>query len=121
MKVIIDLIEDLRESIQNNANYSVTAMLLTADANDEKKLNYAGEAPISSFTLDEVTRELVLWVNKEEEILKIGNFVQHLQIMGLDKMMYEVKLAVSPNYPRKEVVGFGVNIEESKYALFIMK
>lgn len=121
MKVMIDLIEDLRESIQNNAEYAVTAMLLTTDERDDKKLNYAGEAPISSFKLDEETRELVLSVNKEEETLKIGNFVKHLQIMGLDKMMYEVKLAVSPEHPRQEIVGFGVNAEEFKYALFIMK
>jgi len=120
MKVIIDLIEDLRESIQNNAEYSISAMLLTSDDQDDKKLNYAGEAPIAFFELDEERRELVLSIGKELS-LKIGDFVKHLQIMGLDKMMYEVKIAVSPDHPRKEVVGFGVNAEESKYALFIMK
>jgi hypothetical protein len=120
MKVIIDLIEDLRESIQNNAEYSIAAMLLKTDENDEKKLNYAGEAPITAFELDEETRELVFLVGSENP-LKIDNFVKHLQIMGLDKMMYEVKIAVSSDHPRKEVVGFGVNAEESKYALFIMK
>ncbi|HHD82391.1 MAG TPA: hypothetical protein ENK82_06790 [Campylobacterales bacterium] len=120
MKVIIDLIEDLRESIQNNAAYQVTAMLLKANEEDEKKLAYAGEAPVASFFLDEEKRELVLSVDREKEPLKIGDFVPHLQIMGLDKMMYEVKLAVSPNHSHKEIVGFGVNTDESKYALFIM-
>jgi len=120
MKVIIDLIEDLRESIQNNAEYQITAMLLKPNGEDDKKLEYAGEAPVASFVLDEEKRELVLSVDTQQESLKIGNFVQHLQIMGLDKMMYEVKLAVSPNHPHKEIVGFGVNSDESKYALFIM-
>mgnify|MGYP000520709788 FL=1 len=45
MRVIIDLIEDVREQIGNHEAYEVTAGLLKTDAQDSEKLIYAGEAP----------------------------------------------------------------------------
>jgi hypothetical protein len=36
MKVVIDLIEDIRESINNNESYSIAGMLLKEDANNKK-------------------------------------------------------------------------------------
>ena len=120
MKVIIDLIEDIRETINNSENYAVTAMLLKEDANDSKNLIYAGEASVASFHLDKIAKELIFTVDKEEEALTIGELVKHLLIMDMDEMMYEVKLAVSEAHAPQELVGFGFNATDAKYALFIM-
>ena len=46
MKVIIDLIEDIREEIGNQEDFILTAMLLKENPEDAEKLIYAGEAPI---------------------------------------------------------------------------
>ncbi len=120
MKVIIDLIEDIRESIHNDETFAITAMLLKEDPQDKKKLIYAGEAPVDSFYIDKISKELILTVEKEAEALSIGELVKHLLIMDMEQMMYEVKLAVSEDHPPRELVGFGFNATDAKYALFIM-
>jgi hypothetical protein len=56
MKVIIDLIEDIRESIANAEEYELRAGLLKEDPSDPSKLLYAGEAPLNRFALDEAKR-----------------------------------------------------------------
>jgi hypothetical protein len=120
MKVIIDLIEDIRESINNNETYTITAMLLKEDSNDKKNLLYAGEAPVGSFYVDKIAKELIFTVDKEKDPLTVGELVKHLLIMDMDMMMYEVKLAVSEEHAPQELVGFGFNATDAKYALFIM-
>ena len=120
MKVIIDLIEDIRESINNNETYTLTAMLLKEEQSNKKNLIYAGEASIGSFYVDKIAKILILKVEKEGEALSIGELVKHLLIMDMDMMMYEVKLAVSDEHEPQELVGFGFNATDSKYALFIM-
>lgn len=120
MKVIIDLIEDIRESIDNNESYSIAAMLLKEDEQDKKNLIYAGEASVASFHVDEISKELIFTVDTSKEPLEIGELVKHLLIMSMDKMMYEVKLAVSDEHAPQELVGFGFNATDAKYALFIM-
>ena len=54
MKVIIDLIEDIRESIQNAETYSIAGMLLKENPENKKDLIYAGEASVGSFYIDEI-------------------------------------------------------------------
>jgi len=120
MKVVIDLIEDIRDSISNNETYRVTAMLLKEDAHDKKNLIYAGEASVASFHVDELSKELIFSVDKEEKALSVRELVKHLLIMDMSKMMYEVKLAVSDDHAPQELVGFGFNAADTKYALFIM-
>ncbi len=120
MKVIIDLIEDIRESINNNEMYSITAMLLKEDANNKKNLLYAGEASVGSFYVDKISKELILVVEKNKEPLSVGELVKHLLIMDMEMMMYEVKLQVSEEHAPQELVGFGFNATDAKYALFIM-
>lgn len=121
MKVIIDLIEDIRERINNDEHYTLAGMLLKEDANDKSKLIYAGEAPIGSFYVDKVSKELILTIEKEKAPLCVGELVKHLLIMDMDMMMYEVKLAASQEHPPNALVGFGFNATDKKYALFIMK
>ncbi len=120
MKVVIDLIEDIRNEIANEADYKLTGMLLKEDENDKSKLVYAGEAAIGAFEVDEENRELLFKVTQDDSMLSIGDIVKHLLIMDTEKMMYEIKLEVSSQHPKKELVGFGFNATDKKYALFIM-
>ena len=120
MKVIIDLIEDIRDSINNNESYRITAMLLKEDEKDKKNLIYAGEASVSSFHVDVLSKELIFTVDTSAKALEIGELVKHLLIMDMEKMMYEVKLSISDDREPQELVGFGFNATDAKYALFIM-
>ena len=120
MKVIIDLIEDIRESIQNSETYSISGMLLKENPENPKDLIYAGEASVGSFFIDKISKELIFNVEKNQEALTVGELVKNLLILDMDAMMYEVKLVVSEEHAPKELVGFGFNATDGKYALFIM-
>jgi len=119
MKVIIDLIEDIREEIGNQENFILTAMLLREDPKDAEKLIYAGESPINLSVLDEVRKQLVFRIDGSGSPVTVGELVKPLLILPVADMMYELRMDVNAEYCDVEVVGFGKSREEKKYILFI--
>jgi len=119
MKVIIDLIEDVREQIGNQEEYEITAGLLKTDAIDSSKLVYAGEAPLNTFKLEREKRQLVLKIDGSDTKLTIGELIPEVLILDMDAMMFELKMDVNAEYKNMEIVGFGKNDEEGRYILFI--
>jgi len=119
MKVLIDFIEDVRESIGNNENFRLTAMLLKKDINDSSKMLYAGESPLRSFHLDEEAQRLVFKIDASKNTLSIGEVIPSVVILGMNMMMYALKVDVNTEHQDIEVIGFGKNEEEKKYILFI--
>ena len=119
MRVIIDLIEDVREQIGNHETYEVMAGLLKTDAEDSQKLIYAGEAPINVMQLEREQRQLVFKIDGSDKKLTIGELIPSILILDMDAMMFELKIDVNAQYKGMEVVGFGKNDEEKRYILFI--
>jgi len=119
MKFIIDLIEDVREQIDNHEEYEVTAGLLKADENDITKLVYAGEAPLNLSILDEENKQLNFKIDGSDNRVTIEALIPPLLIQDMDAMMYELKMDVNVQYSNMEIVGFGKNDEQKKYILFI--
>ena len=119
MKVIIDLIEDIRESIANTEAYILYAGLLREDIHDASKLHYAGEAPIGSYVLDNKRRELLFSVGYSDAKVSIGELLPSLLILDMQSMMYPLKMTVNRQYTSMEIVGFGKNEAERHYILFI--
>ncbi len=119
MKVIIDLIEDIRESISNAEEYTVTAGLLKADPDDVNRLVYAGEAPLNRWHLDDVRRELIFEMDGSDARVTVGALIPPLLIADMDVMMYVLKMDVNAQYRNMEIVGFGKNEEMKQYLLFI--
>jgi len=119
MKFIIDLIEDVREQIGNHEEYVVTAALLKADENDSAKLIYAGEAPLNLAILNDECKQLNFKIDGSDKRVSIGALIPPLLILDMDAMMYELRMDVNVQYSDVEVIGFGKNVEEKKYILFI--
>jgi len=119
MRVLIDLIEDIREEIGNEPDFTVHAMLLKVDAEDKDKLINSGETALHAFDVDVISRQLLLKLEKSDVVLTMGDLLKHLLILDMDAMMYEVKLYINESYPEVEVLGFGKSIEEKKYFFFI--
>ena len=119
MRVIIDLIEDVREQIGNHETYEVMAGLLKTDAEDSKKLIYAGEAPLNSVQLEREKRQLVFKIDGGGKNLTIGELIPSILILDMDAMMFELKMDVNAQYKDMEIVGFGKNDEQKRYILFI--
>ena len=119
MRVIIDLIEDVREQIGNHETYEVMAGLLKEDAQDSTKLIYAGEAPLNSVELEREKRQLTFKIDGSDKILTIGELIPSILILDMEAMLFELKMDVNAQYKDMEIVGFGKNDEEKKYILFI--
>ena len=119
MKVIIDIIEDVREQIGNHEEYEVMAGLLKTDAQDSKKLIYAGEAPLNTVSLEREKRQLVFKIDGSDKKLTIGELIPSILILDMDAMMFELKMDVNTHHKDMEIVGFGKNDELKRYILFI--
>jgi hypothetical protein len=119
MRVIIDLIEDVREQIGNHEAYEVMAGLLKTDEQDSTKLIYAGEAPLNSVELERDKKQLVFKIDNSDKKLTIGELIPSILILGMDAMMFELKMDVNTQYKGMEIVGFGKNDEQKRYILFI--
>ncbi len=119
MKFIIDLIEDIREQINNAEAYTLTAGLLKEDPNDINKLIYAGEAPLNTWHKDKITKQLIFEIDASDTKITIGELIPPLLISDMDSMMFELRMNVNAQYSDMEIVGFGKNDEEKKYILFI--
>lgn len=119
MKVIIDLIEDIRESIANAEEFVITAGLLKEDPNDPSKLIYAGEAPLNRYHLDPIAKRLTFEMDGSNAEITVGELIPPLLISDMDVMMYELRMDVNTQYSNMEIVGFGKNEEMKQYLLFI--
>jgi len=119
MKVIIDIIEDIHESISNAEDFVLTAGLLKEDTNDPSKLIYAGEARLNTHYIDEVKKQLIFEIGGSDAKITVGALIPPLLISDMDVMMYELRMNVNEQYSDMEIVGFGKNEEMKKYLLFI--
>jgi hypothetical protein len=119
MRVIIDLIEDVREQIGNHESYEVTAGLLKTDAEDSEKLIYAGEAPLNAIELVREKRQLTFKIDGSNKKLTIGELIPSILILDMEAMLFELKMDVNAQYKDMEIVGFGKNDEQKRYILFI--
>jgi hypothetical protein len=119
MKFIIDLIEDVREQIGNGQGYTVMAGLLREDKTECTKLVYSGEAYLNTYILEEEQNQLRFNIDNSDTRVMIEELIPSLLILGVDSMMYTLKIDVNENYKDMKIVGFGKNIEEKRYILFI--
>ena len=97
----------------------LTAGLLKEDPNDNNKLIYSGEAPLNTFHIDEVKRQLIFEIDGSDAKLTVGELIPPLLISDMDSMMFELRIDVNTQYKDMEIVGFGKNEEEKRYILFI--
>jgi hypothetical protein len=118
MKVIIDLIEDIRTAINNDKSFSMAAMGLKEEANGDFSPSW--ESGISSITVDDDQKKLFLFLGKDES-LKIESLLEKVNALPIAKMMYEVCVTYSKEQERVDssLMGFGESFRDQKYLLFI--
>jgi len=118
MKVIIDLIDDVREAIENDSSFSLSAMGLKENGKGE--LLPSWQADINQYKLDDEEKKLYLFLGKEDAV-NVGTFLSELNVLSNEKMMYEVCISYSKDNQRIDasLIGFGESIPEKKYLLFI--
>jgi hypothetical protein len=118
MKVIIDLIEDIRESIGNDGDFTLSAMGLGEHESGE--FTPLWQSDISSYRLDERSKKIFLFLGKDEA-LNIGAFNEALNALPNEAMMYEICISYAKKDERVDasLLGFGESLEDKKYLLFI--
>ena len=118
MKVIIDLIEDIRTAINDDKSFSLAAMGLKEEENGEFSPSW--ESGIFSMKIDEDQKKLFLFLGKDES-LKIETLLERVNALPVAKMMYEVCVSYSREQVRVDssLMGFGESFRDKKYLLFI--
>lgn len=118
MKVIIDVIEDIRSAINNDESFSLEAMGLKEQDNGEFIPSW--QSGINHMKLDEKEQKLFLFLGKGKP-LEIGTFLGTLNALSNQAMMYEIYVSYSKNETRTDtpLIGFGESFKEKKYLLFI--
>lgn len=118
MKVIIDLIEDIRTAINNDNSFSLAVMGLREQDGGEFAPSW--ESIICSMKIDEEEKKLFLFLGKEKA-LNIGDFLQSLNALLNKQMMYEVCVSYTKENVRVDssLIGFGESFKDKKYLLFI--
>lgn len=115
MKYIIDMIDDMRENIQNASDYTLLAMLLKEDS--QKNFQNAGEKIITSLHVDHEAKQLQLGFLDESATTKdLSEFLDSLEMQA---MMYEIVVKISDEYPLMNVIGFGENHKDKEYIVFV--
>lgn len=115
MKYIIDLIEDMRQNIQNATDYTLIAMLLKEDTFGN--LQNAGEKVITSFFMERETKELHLTFVDGNATTQ--TLLECINALEMDTMMYQIMVKISSQYPLMQVIGFGENHEHKQYVFFV--
>jgi len=118
MKVIIDLIEDIRESIDNERSFTLSAMGL--GENEDGEFTPLWQSDISSLRLDKRSKKMFLFLGKEEA-LSIGALIETLNALSNEAMMYELCVSYMKGDQREDasLIGFGESLQDKKYLLFI--
>jgi len=117
MKVIIDLIEDIRTAINNDGSFSLVAMGLQEE---NGSFIPSWESGLSSMKLDDERKTLYLFLGKERAI-RVDEFLPTVNALENEKMMYEVCVAYSKEAQRVDapLLGFGESLENGQYILFV--
>ena len=115
MKVIIDLLEDMREHIKNAPDYSILSVLLKED--EQGEMQRVGEKPVKSVRLDETNKTLVFGFLEEGVVSQ--TLIEMINKLPNEAMMYEVVLEISSEHERMPIIGFGENHDEKQFALFV--
>ena len=118
MKLIIDIIEDMRTAIGNDLSFSVSAMGLKEQENGEYLPVW--QSDITHMKLDEEEKKLFLFLGKDGAI-DTKELMQRLNVLSNEMMMYEVCVSYSQEAQRIDsaLIGFGESVEDKKYLLFI--
>jgi hypothetical protein len=118
MKVIIDLIEDIRESIDNDKCFTLGVMGLSE--NEDGEFTPSWQSAISGYRLDDRSKKMFLFLGKEGA-LSIGTFTESLNALSNEAMMYELRISYMKGDQREDapLMGFGESLQDKKYLLFI--
>ncbi len=118
MKVIIDFIEDIRTAINNDPDFSLRVVGLSEQKKSEFVPTWQSE--LCSYKLDEEQGKIFLFMGKEQG-LNVGEFLQMLNALSNDKMMYEICVSYSKENRRIDasLMGFGESFRDKRYLLFI--
>ena len=118
MKVIIDLIEDIRTAINDDKSFTLAAMSLAETAEGEFTPSWQSE--VCEYRLSEADKKIYFLLAKENP-LNIGNLLEDLNALSNEQMMYEIYVSYSEEDKRidKSLIGFGELLEDKRYLLFI--
>ena len=118
MKVIIDLIEDIRTTLETHDDFTVAVMALSED----EQGNYipVWKSGVSHYELNEQEQKIYFYLAKEQTI-PAEKLSKEMNELTNQEVMYEINIVFSKDNERvdKELIGFGEALDDKSYCLFI--
>jgi len=117
MKVIIDLVEDLKSSIDNDKEFSLRAINLYES--DTKEFVPSWQTDIASVKIDDETKKMFVFLGVEP--MGVEEMLVKLDSLSNEQMMYEILLSYYKDEKRADtpLIGFGESFKDKKYLFFI--
>ena len=117
MKVIIDLVEDLKSSINNDKEFSLRAMNLYES--DTGEFVPSWQTDIASIRIDDKTKKMYVFLGVEP--MGVEEILTKLDALSNEQMMYEILLSYYKEEKRADasLMGFGESFKDKKYLFFI--
>jgi hypothetical protein len=118
MKVIIDLIEDLEQSIQNQEDFVMGVICL--DSNEENMVALWGQA-ISHFEINHDKKEMHFFVGSTP--IKVKDFLEATKDFDNKELMYSIFVSTqdNPSSAASALLGFSEVLESKQYRLLIVE
>jgi len=119
MKVLIDLIENLREAISKEQEpFTLAVMGLKED--ESSNLIPKWKSSVGAYKIDKKAKTLFLFLSKDKG-LETTSFFNEINALANEEMMYEVKVSYAKDSKRidQELIGFGESLEDKEYLCFL--
>lgn len=120
MKVVIDLIEDIRNAIANQKDFLFGALAVQKECDAQGNALLAWGKGISRAEVDADANRLNFYV-EEGRPMTSGEVIALLDGMGNDQMMYEVFVSQkdTPTVADTPLIGFTEDMNARQYMLMI--
>ena len=120
MKYVIDLVDDIRESINNEDDFLMGVIALEKDLDKNENNTIAWGKAINSVKLVPETKRLEIYVGNETP-LQSDTFINAMKELSNEAMMYEVFVSTikQPEEATQALLGFSEDLESKKYMLLI--
>ena len=120
MKVVIDLVEDLRENIKDDEEFIIGAIAIEKELDSEENALLAWGKAITRLSVDTEKKRLNFYV-EDGQVLHVDELLRAVKAMKNEEMMYEIFLSTKehPSNATAPLIGFNEDTLTKQFMLII--
>ena len=120
MKVVIDLVEDLRESINDSDEFILGAIAIQKALDDDGNALLAWGKAVTRMNVDEEKKRLNFYV-EEDQVMHLDEVLEKIEEMSNEQMLYPIYVSTKENEHTASapLIGFNEDTMAKQYMLII--